>query len=235
MFSGIIEGQGRVVAISGEGQGRRLTIECPFEVAPPGEAGVGRRDRERVGLGDSIAVNGACLTVDSLSPPRRFSVVAGRETLERTTIGGMAVGSRVNLERALRMGDRLDGHIVSGHVDGLGEVREHRASAESIIIWVTLPAALMRYAAEKGSVTIDGVSLTINELSADALRVNIIPHTARETTLGGLRAGAPVNIEVDLLARYIERLLGPGSSGGLTAQRLQELGYGRSRGGSHGI
>ena len=229
MFSGIIETLGTVVSVSPRGNGRTLVIRSALPVAPAGQAGVGRPDRERVGLGDSIACDGVCLTVEAVSPPDRFTVAAGAETLASTTIGGLRVGGSLHLERALRLGDRLDGHLVAGHVDGLGTVCSVERQRESVVIHVDAPERLARYLAAKGSITVDGVSLTVNEVQGRRFRVNVVPYTADETRLGALRAGADVNLEVDLIARYVERLLDPSAAtGGLDAARMRALGYGRS-------
>lgn len=229
MFSGIIETLGTIVGVSPRGNGRTLVVRSALPVAPVGEAGVGRPDRERVGLGDSIACNGVCLTVEAVAPPDRFTVAAGAETIARTNIGSLRVGDRLHLERALRLGDRLDGHLVAGHVDGLGTVRLVDRQLESVVIQIDAPESLCRYLAPKGSITVDGVSLTVNEVQGVRFRVNVVPYTADETRLGGLRAGAAVNLEVDLIARYVERLLDPSTAtGGLDAARMRALGYGRS-------
>ena len=229
MFSGIIETLGTVVSVASRGNGRTLVIRSDLPVAPAGEAGVGRPDRERIGLGDSIACNGVCLTVEAVAPPDRFTVAAGAETLARTTAGALRVGDSLHLERALRVGGRLDGHIVAGHVDGLGTVHRTQRSRESVVIEVEAPKALSRYLAEKGSITVDGVSLTVNEVEGCRFRVGVVPYTADETRLGGLRAGDTVNLEVDLIARYVERLLEPlGDATGLSAARMRALGYERA-------
>jgi riboflavin synthase len=229
MFSGIVETLGTVVSVSPRGNGRTLVIRSALPVAPAGQAGVGKADRERVGLGDSIACNGVCLTVEAVSPPDRFTVAAGAETLARTTTGGLRVGDTLHLERALRLGDRLDGHIVAGHVDGLGVVHGVKRQRESVVIHIDAPPELARYLAEKGSITVDGVSLTVNEVEGRRFRVGVVPYTADETRLGSLRPGGHVNLEVDLIARYVERLLDPStSSPGLSAARMRALGYGRS-------
>jgi riboflavin synthase len=196
MFSGIVRDVGTIVGATPEGNGRRLFVRSNLP----------RTGSDAVALGDSISVNGACLTVDSLAPDG-FEVVLGKETIDRTALGALAVGARVNLERSLRLSDRLDGHLVSGHVDGVGTVRSATRDAESIVIWVDAPAELGRYVAEKGSITVDGVSLTVNEIQGAGFRVNVIPFTAANTTLGRLDAGARVNLEVDLVARYVSRLL----------------------------
>lgn len=227
MFSGIIEDVGVLRASRPQQGGRALVIQTALPLDPArGEA----FPRERVRLGDSIAVDGVCLTVERFEGPDAFAVLAGRETLERTTIGGRRVGARLHLERALRVNDRLDGHIVSGHVDGVGRVRSAQTLGESFVLWVDAPAELGRYIAEKGSICLDGVSLTVNELEGVGFRVNLIPYTAAHTHLGALQTGDPLNIEVDLLARYLERLVGRASNpGGLTRERLAELGFAVTR------
>ena len=234
MFSGIVEAVGTVRAVRPLGRGRAVLIESPLPVGAAGEAGVGAERREAVGLGDSVAVQGACLTVDAVDPPHRFSVSVGQETVAHRQAAEGGAGDRVHLERALRLSDRLDGHLVSGHVDGVGRVLRAERSAESVVIRVLAPPELGRYIAEKGSIAVDGVSLTVNEVRDEAggaaFRVNIVPFTADATLLGGLAAGAAVNLEVDLLSRYVERLLGGAPGGGLTAERLRELGYGGRRG-----
>jgi len=243
MFSGIIEDLGEIVEMRPRGNGRTLVIRTTIPVAPAGEAGVGTADRERVGLGDSIAVMGACLSVEAVQPPDRFTVAAGAETLRLTSLGARKVGDPVHLERSLRLGDRLDGHLVSGHVDGLGHLEEIRQEQESWVLWVRCPSELARYVTVKGSIAVDGVSLTVNELrpsgsggstGAVSFRINIIPFTVQHTTLGRLRVGQAVNLEVDQVARYLERLVGGGgpAPGGLSIERLAELGYGPT--GRHG-
>ena len=229
MFSGIIEDIGTVVSVATRGAGRDVRIRTALPVGSKGETGIGA-SRDAVGLGDSIAVMGACLTVEAVEPPHGFTVVAGRETVERTTLGGLTAGTRVHLERALRLSGRLDGHLVAGHVDGVGRITDVVRQQESVVLRVEAPVELSRYVAEKGSISLDGVSLTVNEIRASSFRVNIIPFTAEHTLLGSLRLGDRVNLEVDLLARYVERLLGtPAQSGGLSAARLVELGYGARR------
>ncbi|MCA9572457.1 MAG: riboflavin synthase [Myxococcales bacterium] len=193
MFTGLVEDVGEIVAVRPEGNGARLTIRTALPL-------------DEVRLGDSIAVDGACLTAEAFEPGA-FVVVAGRETLLRTTVGGFRAGRAVHLERAMRVGDRLDGHIVQGHVDGVGRVVSMDLRGESWVLWVALDPALMRFVAEKGSVAIDGVSLTVNEVASERFRVNIVPHTARVTRLAGFRPGQTVNVEVDVLAKYVARLL----------------------------
>ncbi|MEC7987829.1 MAG: riboflavin synthase [Myxococcota bacterium] len=224
MFSGIVEELGVIEDLEPMGNGYRLSIRSPFVVSY--EAGVGRIDRERVGLGDSIAINGVCLTVDQLQPPSLFSVVCGQETWSKTSFSSLRTGHRVHLERALRVGDRLDGHLVQGHVDGLARVISNKKERESWILWLTIPREISRYCAVKGSLTVDGVSLTINEINGQNLRLNIVPYTAEETLLSSRKSGEGVNIEVDVIARYVERLIG-GTDNGLSFSRLEELGYRR--------
>lgn len=202
MFTGIITGVGRIATVhdlgSSSSHGKRLVIETP-----PGYL-------DDVGLGDSIALNGACMTVTTLDlPHQRFTVDVSAESLARTA--GLAGTGRVNLEKALRAHDRLGGHIVSGHVDGLGHVRRFEAVGESWALDILAPVELARYMAYKGSVTVQGVSLTVNEVEDEAhgcvIRINLIPHTVENTTLGDLHQGAPVNLEIDTIARYVERML----------------------------
>lgn len=216
MFSGIIADLGTVVSREPRGNGCTLEIETRFPIA--GE--------DAIKLGDSIACNGVCLTAESISKPNRFTVAAGKETLDCTTIGDVEVGSRLHLERALQVNDRLDGHIVSGHVDGVGRVLSTEQERESWIVWIEAPKELAHYIATKGSITVDGVSLTVNEVDANRFRVNIIPFTAEHTTLCSHQPGEGVNLEVDLIARYLERMLGVDNSrsGGMTAERLEALG-----------
>ncbi len=228
MFSGIVEQLGEVISVVPRGRGKTLQIRSPLPVSAA--AGVGSADREQVGLGDSIAVMGVCLTVEAIEPPYTFTLAAGAETLETTIIGGLRAGDRVQLERALRMGDRLDGHMVQGHVDGVGIVQSLSQERESWILWLQPPPNLMRYIATKGSIAINGVSLTVNEVLSDTCRINIVPYTIIETLLGDLVSGSHVNIEVDMVARYLERLLSARSgdgehSGKLSFERLAQLGY----------
>jgi riboflavin synthase len=193
MFTGIIEGLGTLEAVKAGGQGRQLALTADFDLG-------GTR------IGDSIAVNGACLTVVRLQG-RRFEVDVSPETVARTTFKAAKVGERLNLERALRLSDRLDGHLVSGHVDGLGCLEKREALANAILLTFSVPAELSRYMIKKGSVAVDGVSLTINHCTADAFQVSIIPHTAAITTIGLKAVGAEVNIETDIIGKYVERFV----------------------------
>ncbi len=218
MFSGIIADLGTIVSREARGNGCTLEIETSFPVTGEGA----------IALGDSIACNGVCLTAESLQPPNRFTVAAGKETLDCTTFSALAVGDKLHLERALQVNDRLDGHIVSGHVDGVGHVISTEQEQESWVLWIEAPEDLARYIATKGSITVDGVSLTVNEVDGPRFRINIIPFTAEHTTLCTHPAGGGVNLEVDLIARYLERMLGVDNprSGGITAERLEALGFG---------
>ncbi|MFY8103569.1 MAG: riboflavin synthase [Ramlibacter sp.] len=204
MFTGIITGVGRIAAVHDLGSslqhGKRLTLEAPAGYL------------DDVGPGDSIALNGACMTVTTLDTARRqFTIDISAESLARTA-GLAAAGTPVNLEKALRAHDRLGGHIVSGHVDGIGHVSHFTQVGESWELRVMAPAALGKYLAYKGSITVNGVSLTVNAVrdSADGCEVsiNLIPHTVQNTALHALVAGAAVNLEIDLIARYVERMLG---------------------------
>ena len=193
MFTGIITDVGRVRAVERQGD-TRFTIETVF-------------DMETVPIGASIANNGVCLTVVEKGPGW-FAVQASAETLSKTTLGGWQEGTRVNLERALKVGDELGGHIVSGHVDGVASVVDVRPDGESKRFTFEAPANLAKYVASKGSVALDGVSLTVNEVDGARFGVNIIPHTQDATTFGALKAGDRVNLEIDMLARYVARLAG---------------------------
>ncbi|NKF24729.1 riboflavin synthase [Solimonas marina] len=193
MFTGIIETLGRIVTIEAVGGDTRMVFEAPGLL-------VGAQ------LGDSIAVNGVCLTAITLDGDC-FAADLSAETLNLTTAGRWQTGAAVNLERALTPSKPLGGHMVSGHVDGVGTLVERFEDARSTRMRFEVPAALARYVARKGSICIDGVSLTVNDVEADRFGVNIIPHTLTHTSLGGLQVGQAVNLEVDLIARYLERLL----------------------------
>ena len=193
MFTGIIQGLGQVVEKRPVGGGMVFCLEAGFDVTDPEE-------------GESIAVNGACLTALNIRE-RRFLVDVSPESLSRTGLGDLEVGSRVNLERALRLADRLGGHLVSGHVDVRGRVEERRAVGDFTLFTFSLDAGLTKYVIEKGSITLDGVSLTVNSCSGNRFSVSIIPHTLAVTTLGLLKQGDLVNVEVDIIGKYVEKLL----------------------------
>lgn len=195
MFTGIITAIGVVSAIEplGQGQDMRLVIDTPKGWLAGTE------------IGASIACSGCCLTVVTLGEDR-FTVEVSAESLSKTTLGGWRVGSRINLERALKMGDEMGGHVVSGHVDGLGDVLSETPENGSTRWLFRLPDGLARFVAPKGSVTVNGVSLTVNEVQGNSFGVNVIPHTGTVTTFADLKPGDRVNIEIDMLARYVARL-----------------------------
>ncbi len=218
MFTGIIETLGTIAALEPRGGDLRLKVRAP------------EMDLGDTRLGDSIAVNGVCLTVTELNGGQ-FGADVSRESLSVTTLGDLGVGDRVNLEQALTLNTRLGGHLVSGHVDGVGEVLAMQPDARSTRVQFRAPDALARYIAAKGSITIDGTSLTVNGVDGATFDVNIIPHTWDMTRFSVYRVGSRVNLEVDLVARYLERLvLGeraaqPGHSGGLSEDWLAEQGF----------
>jgi riboflavin synthase len=194
VFTGLIREVGRIAAVDGGEDGVRLEIDAPQTAAA-------------AAVGDSVAINGVCLTVVSVSNGR-FAFDAVPETLARSSLGRLEAGSRVNLEPALRAGEPLGGHYVQGHVDGVGTVRSVEPEGDGRRIWFDAPRELMRYVVEKGSVAVEGTSLTVAALDDDGFAVALIPHTLAETTLGALEPGNTVNLEADVLAKYVERLLG---------------------------
>ncbi len=194
MFTGIVEELGSVVGIADLGDAARLTVRGPQVVADARH-------------GDSIAVNGVCLTVVDVEDGA-FTADVMRETLDRSALGGLAAGDPVNLERAATLATRLGGHIVQGHVDGVGEIRSRRPGEQWEIVTVSLLAGLARHVVEKGSVAVDGVSLTVARIGADEFDVSLIPTTLKATTLGSKGVGEPVNLEVDVIAKYVEKLVG---------------------------
>ncbi len=193
MFTGIIEGFGTVSAIRPESQGKKLTIGSDFVL-------------DDTKVGDSIAVNGACLTAVSIDE-KKFEADVSPETLEKTSIGRIRIGDRVNLERALRISDRIDGHLVSGHIDGVGSVKHKEASSNALIVAISASEDLLALMITKGSVAVDGVSLTINRINKDNFEVSIIPHTAKLTTIGFKKSGDVVNIETDMIGKYVKRFI----------------------------
>jgi riboflavin synthase len=198
LFTGIIEGVGRLAARDTLGGDVRFTFD------------VGTLPFENVQMGESIAINGVCLTVIA-HDATRFQADASTETLGLTTLGQLAVGAVINLERAMRPTDRLGGHLVSGHVDGLGQVLSVHDDARAQRWRFAAPAALLRYIAKKGSICVDGVSLTVNEVDEQGFEVALIPHTVANTAFAATAVGSAVNLEIDLVARYVERLLGAGA------------------------
>lgn len=211
MFTGIIKAKGSIGAMEKRGGDVRLRVtatELPWA---------------DYAVGDSLSVNGVCLTAVHLHDDG-FDTDVSVETLDVTTLGQLESGDAVNLEPALRVGDALGGHLVSGHVDGIGKLLSRSDDARSIRMTFEAPSELARYIARKGSICVDGVSLTINEVSGNTFGLNIIPHTAEVTTMGSYEVGRAVNLEVDLLARYIERMLGNDASG-LSMDFLKEHGY----------
>ena len=193
MFTGLITDLGEVVAVDARDGGARLEIKTSY-------------DLETVDIGASIACNGCCLTAVEMTGTT-FLVDVSRESLDRTTLGQWSVGRRINLERSLKLGDEMGGHLVSGHVDCVAKVTERREDGDSVRFVFKVPKDFARFIAEKGSVAVDGVSLTVNQVGPDSFGVNIIPHTCAVTTFGALRTDDIVNIEIDMLARYVARLL----------------------------
>ena len=213
MFTGIIKTKGIINRVQRKGGDVRMTVCSP---------GI---DWQAFEIGESIAVNGVCLTAVELDA-EGFVTDVSNETLEVTALGNVAEGDEVNLEPSISLGERLGGHLVSGHVDCVGTISAQDVDARSIRLGVTVPEAYRRYIAKKGSVCIDGVSLTVNSVSDAGFDVNIIPHTAEVTIIGGYRIGTTVNIEVDLVARYLERLIGADNDPGITRDFLKAHGYG---------
>jgi riboflavin synthase len=219
MFTGIIQSVGEVRRLEPRGGDVRITI------------GTGKLPLSQAALGDSIAVNGVCLTAVTLAADA-FAADVSRETLALTTLGDLTPGSPVNLEPALTLATPLGGHLVSGHVDGVGRVLERQEDARSWRLRIAAPAGLARYIAHKGSICVDGVSLTVNAVDGACFELNIVPHTLDQTIIARYQAGTRVNLEVDLIARYLERLLlgeqaAAPNAGGLTMAFLAEHGFAR--------
>ncbi|MEI6412782.1 MAG: riboflavin synthase [Pseudomonadota bacterium] len=220
MFTGIIQAIGQITRLEPRGGDLRLHVSAGAAL-----------DLSQTRPGDSIAVNGVCLTVLEPGSQGVFGADVSRETLSLTSLGRLGVGGRVHLEKALTLATPLGGHLVSGHVDGLGRVLERRDDGRSLRLRLEAPASLIRYIAPKGSIAVDGVSLTVNHLEGTCLELNIVPHTRLNTLIDGYQTGTEVNLEVDLIARYLERLLGGQTAGtqgiqGITADFLTQHGYG---------
>ena len=217
MFTGIIQGKGRLLEKRPSGGGMLFVIEADFDLPDPEE-------------GESIACNGVCLTAKEIKG-RRFAVDVSPESLSRTNLGEKSTGSLLNLERALRLSDRLGGHMVSGHVDGVSRVLSRKPEGDFVRFVFEIPKGCGRYIIEKGSITIDGISLTVNGCDASTFNVAIIPHTLEVTSLGTLNQGAEVNIEVDLIGKYVEKLLsvnneeGANTGSGINPAFLAENGF----------
>lgn len=220
MFTGIIQAVGSIADMHLQGGDMRLSIDA------------GKLDMSDVALGDSIAVNGVCLTAVELKGSR-FAADVSTETLSLTSLGQLSKGHSVNLEKALTLNTRLGGHLVSGHVDGLGQVISRHDDARSVRFTLRAPDQLAKYISAKGSVCIDGTSLTVNKVDGALFELNIVPHTLQETIMGQYKAGSKVNLEVDVIARYLERLLlgdkaaepGQSAAGGVTMELLAEHGF----------
>ena len=212
MFTGIVEGKGEVKSITAGSKGFVISVEAPFDLSADS-------------IGDSIAINGICLTITTISG-NTFRADVSKETLSRTTLSDVKKGEDVNLERALKVGDRMGGHIVTGHIDGTGKIGKRETRGESVWFEVTAPDELMRYMVEKGSVTLDGISLTINSVGKDFFALNIIPHTLDATTLGSKKPRDTVNIETDIIGKYVERLMqGQKTPEGVGMELLKECGF----------
>jgi len=213
MFTGIIQSIGKIISITPGSVDTRLSID------------VGNMSFDDVEMGESISINGACMTVVAFDE-NSFSADVSRESLAMTTLGRLKTGSAVNLERAMRLSDRLGGHLVSGHVDGVGQITQRITEGRSIKFGVLVPDDLAKYIAHKGSVCIDGVSLTVNEVNKNEFSLQIIPHTLQETIFSEYSVGDDVNIEVDIIARYLERLLmSEEKTSGVTMEQLIKAGF----------
>ncbi|WP_158147183.1 riboflavin synthase [Vibrio fluvialis] len=216
MFTGIVEAVGTLTAITPKGEDITISVDA------------GKLDMSDVKLGDSIATNGVCLTVVEFNS-HSYSADLSLETLKKSSFADYKVGDKVNLEKAMLPTTRFGGHIVSGHVDGVGEIVERNPVGRATELWVAMPAELSKYVAEKGSITVDGISLTVNDLRKNAFKLTIVPHTTQETTIDHFQVGRKVNLEVDVLARYLERLLNGGRDeqpeSRITMEFLQQNGF----------
>ena len=213
MFTGIIEDKGEILRIEYQGQEKRLTITLPSYLT-------------EVQLGDSININGVCLTVVQ-KKERELELDLSQETLQKTVLGELKKGDQVNLERALRLTDRLGGHIVTGHVDGMGVIIEKRGERDFLQLRIRIPESVSKYVVQKGSIAIDGISLTVNECRGGEIQMTLIPYTLDKTTLMGKKVGDRVNVETDILAKYVEKLMNPGGqkSGQVELSFLKEHGF----------
>ncbi len=213
MFTGIVEDKGKVLRVDYRGQERRLTVGLPPHLT-------------EVQVGDSININGACLTVIQITE-QVVELDLSQETLQRTVLGELKEGDFVNLERALKLNDRLGGHIVTGHVDGIGVVLEKSRERDFVRLRIKIPESASRYVVEKGSISIDGISLTVNKCGAGEVELTLIPYTLEKTTLMNKEVGDRVNVEADILAKYVERLLDRGDKrdGKVNLSFLREHGF----------
>ncbi len=213
MFTGIVENKGKVLKVDHRGEMKRLTLDVPFDLT-------------EMQLGDSININGVCLTVVE-KRGRTISVDLSPESLQRTTLARVKEADEVNLERALRLSDRLGGHIVTGHIDGIGTIIERRIEGNSFYLRMRIPQAVTPYVVQKGSIAIDGISLTVNEFREDWIRLTLIPYTLEKTTLIEKKVGEEVNVEADILGKYVEKVLdrGKGTSKGIDLSFLKQHGF----------
>jgi riboflavin synthase len=213
MFTGIVEDKGKVLRVDHRREMKRLTIDVPFDLT-------------EMQVGDSINVNGVCLTVVE-KRGRAISVDLSPESLQKTTLARVKEADKVNLERALRLSDRLGGHIVTGHIDGIGTITERKTEGNSLHLRVRIPQAITPYMVQKGSIAIDGISLTVNEFGEDWVRLTLIPYTLQKTTLREKKVGEEVNVEADILGKYVEKVLdrGKGTPKGIDLSFLKQHGF----------
>ncbi len=211
MFTGIVEDKGKVMRVEPRGQGKRLTLAIPHRLTD-------------IQLGDSINVNGACLTVVQMSNPA-IGVDLSTETLQKTTLSDVKEGDSVNLERALRLSDRLGGHIVTGHIDGVGTIVERRKERDFLHLKIRVPPSVSKYVVQKGSIAVDGTSLTVNECRGDVIQLTLIPYTLEKTILIDKKVGDRVNVETDILGKYVEKMLDRDPSERVTLSFLREHGF----------
>ena len=213
MFTGIIEDKGKVIRIEPKGQGRKLTLELPIHLT-------------EVQLGDSININGACLTVVE-KRGQTVGLDLSSETLQKTVLGELKEGDQVNFERALKLSDRIGGHIVTGHIDGIGVITEKRKQGDFIHLKMRIPKSVSRYVVQKGSIAIDGISLTVNECENEEIRMTLIPYTLEKTTLIDKKVGARVNVETDIIGKYVEKMINQRDekSKGMDLSFLKEHGF----------